>query len=63
LRAASWQEYNEETLRSNVMEHMTEPDWALRSLQAGEIRGLDLTLKDALQYKYISSAMMAKDVA
>jgi NitT/TauT family transport system substrate-binding protein len=33
------------------------------ALQIGEIKGLDMTLKDALQYKYISSAMTAKDVA
>jgi NitT/TauT family transport system substrate-binding protein len=33
------------------------------ALQTGEIRGLDVTLKDALQYKYISSAMTPKDVA
>jgi NitT/TauT family transport system substrate-binding protein len=33
------------------------------ALQIGEIRGLDLTLKDALQYKYISSAMTPKNVA
>jgi len=33
------------------------------ALQIGEIRGLDMTLKDALQYKYISSAMTPKDVA
>ena len=33
------------------------------ALQIGEIRGLDMTLKDALQYKYISSAMTPEDVA
>jgi NitT/TauT family transport system substrate-binding protein len=33
------------------------------ALQIGEIKGLDMTLKDALQYKYISSAMTPKDVA
>ena len=33
-----------------------------QALQIGAIRGLDLTLKDALQYKYISSPMTAKDV-
>ena len=33
-----------------------------QALQIGAIRGLDLTLKDALQYKYISSPMAAKDV-
>ena len=33
------------------------------ALQIGEIRGLDMTLKDALQYKYISSAIAPKDVA
>ena len=33
------------------------------ALQTGEIKGLDLTLKDALQYKYISSPMTPKDVA
>ena len=32
------------------------------ALQIGEIKGLDLTLKDALQYKYIASAMTPKDV-
>jgi NitT/TauT family transport system substrate-binding protein len=30
--------------------------------QIGEIRGLDLTLKDALQYKFITQAMTPKDV-
>jgi len=30
--------------------------------QIGEIRGLDLTLKDALQYKFITQAMSPKDV-
>lgn len=33
-----------------------------QTLQIGEIRGLDLTLKDALQYKYISTPMTPKDV-
>ena len=33
------------------------------ALQIGEIKGLDMTLKDALQYKYISSPMTPKDVA
>ena len=33
-----------------------------QALQIGAIRGLDLTLKDALQYKYITSPMTAKDV-
>jgi len=33
-----------------------------QALQIGAIRGLDLTLKDALQYKYISSPMTANDV-
>jgi len=33
------------------------------ALQTGEIKCLDLTLKDALQYKYISSPMTPKDVA
>jgi NitT/TauT family transport system substrate-binding protein len=32
------------------------------SLQIGEIKGLDMTLKDALQYKFITSAMTPKDV-
>jgi NitT/TauT family transport system substrate-binding protein len=32
------------------------------SQQIGEIRGLDLTLKDALTYKYISAPMTPKDV-
>ena len=32
------------------------------ALQIGEIKGLDMTLKDALQYKYIPSAMTPKDV-
>src|SRR5215470_15727209 len=30
--------------------------------QIGEIRGLDLTLRDALQYKFIAQAMAPKDV-
>jgi len=30
--------------------------------QIGEIRGLDLTLRDALQYKFIAQAMTPKDV-
>ncbi|MGH6769323.1 MAG: ABC transporter substrate-binding protein [Xanthobacteraceae bacterium] len=33
------------------------------ALQIGEIRGLDMTLKDALQYKFISKPMTPKDVA
>jgi NitT/TauT family transport system substrate-binding protein len=33
-----------------------------QALQIGEIKSLDMTLKDALQYKYISSAMTPKDV-
>jgi NitT/TauT family transport system substrate-binding protein len=33
-----------------------------QALQIGEIKGLDMTLKDALQYKYISSAMTPKEV-
>src|SRR6266850_2528987 len=33
-----------------------------QALQIGEIRDLDLTLKDALQYKFITTAMTAKDV-
>jgi NitT/TauT family transport system substrate-binding protein len=32
------------------------------ALQVGEIRGLDMTLKDALQYKFITAAMTHKDV-
>jgi NitT/TauT family transport system substrate-binding protein len=32
------------------------------SLQIGEIRGLDLTLKDAVQYKYINTPMTPKDI-
>jgi len=32
------------------------------ALQIGEIRGLDMTLRDALQYKFIASAMTPKDV-
>ena len=32
------------------------------ALQIGEIRGLEMTLKDALQYKFINAAMMPKDV-
>jgi NitT/TauT family transport system substrate-binding protein len=32
------------------------------ALQIGEIRGLDLTLRDALQYKYVTAPMSAKDV-
>ena len=32
------------------------------ALQIGEIRELDMTLKDALQYKYITTAVTAKDV-
>ena len=33
-----------------------------QALQIGEIKSLDMTLKDALQYKYIPSAMTPKDV-
>jgi NitT/TauT family transport system substrate-binding protein len=32
------------------------------ALQIGEIKNLDMTLKDALQYKYITSPMTPKDV-
>ena len=32
------------------------------ALQIGEIRGLEMTLKDALQYKFINAAMTPKDV-
>src|SRR5499426_1215756 len=32
------------------------------ALQIGEIRGLDMTLKDALQYKFINAAMTPKEV-
>lgn len=32
------------------------------ALQIGEIRGLGMTLRDALQYKFITSAMTPKDV-
>src|SRR5262245_60061166 len=32
------------------------------ALQIGEIRGLDMTLRDALQYKFITQAMTPKDV-
>src|SRR5215467_4615911 len=32
------------------------------ALQIGEIRGLDMTLRDALQYKFINAAMTPKDV-
>jgi NitT/TauT family transport system substrate-binding protein len=32
------------------------------ALQIGEIKGLELTLKDALQYKYITAAVSPKDV-
>ena len=31
-------------------------------LQIGEIRGLDLTLKDALDYKYVPEAKTPKDI-
>jgi NitT/TauT family transport system substrate-binding protein len=33
-----------------------------QALQIGEIRDLDLTLKDALQYKFITTVVTAKDV-
>ena len=33
------------------------------ALQTGEIKGIEMTLRDALQYKYISSAVTPKDVA
>jgi len=33
------------------------------ALQIGEIRGLDMTLRDALQYKFTASAMTPNDVA
>jgi NitT/TauT family transport system substrate-binding protein len=32
------------------------------ALQVGEIRGLDMTLRDALQYKFVTSTMTPKDV-
>jgi NitT/TauT family transport system substrate-binding protein len=32
------------------------------ALQIGEVRDLELTLKDALQYKFVTSAMTPKDV-
>jgi len=32
------------------------------ALQVGEIRGVEMTLKDALQYKFINAAMTPKDV-
>jgi NitT/TauT family transport system substrate-binding protein len=32
------------------------------ALQVGEIRGLEMTLRDALQYKFINAAMTPKDV-
>jgi NitT/TauT family transport system substrate-binding protein len=32
------------------------------ALQVGEIRGMEMTLKDALQYKFINAAMTPKDV-
>jgi NitT/TauT family transport system substrate-binding protein len=32
------------------------------ALQIGEIRGLNMTLKDALQYKYVASAVKPEDV-
>jgi len=32
-------------------------------LQIGEIKGLDLTLKDALDYKYIPAAKTAQEIA
>jgi NitT/TauT family transport system substrate-binding protein len=33
------------------------------ALQIGEIRGLEMTLKDALQYKFVAKPMTPKDVA
>jgi NitT/TauT family transport system substrate-binding protein len=33
-----------------------------QALQIGDIKGLEMTMKDALQYKYITSAMTPKDV-
>ena len=33
-----------------------------RPVQIGEVRDLELTLKDALQYKFVTSAMTPKDV-
>ena len=33
------------------------------TLQIGEIKGLDLTLQDALDYKYIASAKTAQEIA
>lgn len=32
-------------------------------LQIGEIKGLDLTLQDALDYKFVPSAKTAQDIA
>jgi len=47
----------------DIARQAVEEFYPREALQIGEIRGLDLTLKDALQYKYISSPMTPKDVA
>ena len=46
-----------------IARQAVEESYPKEVLQIGEIKGLDMTLKDALQYKYISSAMTPKDVA
>ena len=47
----------------DIARQAVEEFYPREALQTGEIKGLDLTLKDALQYKYISSAMTPKNVA
>ena len=47
----------------DIARQAVEEFYPREALQTGEIKGLDLTLKDALQYKYISSPMTPKDVA
>ena len=47
----------------DIARQAVEEFYPREALQTVEIKGLDLTLKDALQYKYISSPMTPKDVA
>lgn len=46
----------------NIAKQAVDEFFPQSALQIGEIRGLDMTLRDALQYKFIASAMTPKDV-
>ena len=50
-------------LTPDIARKAVEEFYPQAGLQIGEIKGLDLTLQDALDYKYIPSAKTAQDIA